>query len=554
MASGRQLPAVGTHLPTKPVVRRGVRLTALLVVAVALSLGGVWVGATAVDFGSASITSVGPAPPVTVFVERRHLFDTVVLNGEVSVPEIRIDAPAPVDGNDLVVTNRPVSVGSEVTEGDIVIYVADRPVFLLEGSAPMFRTIRPSDTGSDVTILQGALRRIGLAIDDADGLYGPSTQAAVTELYRRADLEPLRADQVDAVELESQLSSAKLSEETARLGLESAKIAATAAKIEADASVDNAARSLATIEASYALRIQRAEEVVAEAEAYAEAVNSDPDASPETVAVAEAAVADAELALGLSRIEASDAIDAASEAEDLAREQRALAYASADQSVEGATDALDQAMIERESAEGRVAAETALTGAIVPRGEFAFLPALPAIVTQVPDHAAIQEGEPLVVLGLGKPELRVPMSESQADHVALLASDSPMVSFEAVIANQSWPIELISIRPTEDSGSDGAEQLVGLFALDMPDRQPVTDELARVTVSARLTTAPSLVVPLSAVWAGSNSEDQLTVVRPGGVSEDVAIRIVEEAGGWAVVETINGGRIEEGDEVVVGTS
>lgn len=49
-------------------------------------------------------------------------------------------------------------------------------------------TLKPGDTGTQVTILQRALKSLGYAPGAADGKYGPSTQKAVTRFQRKAKL------------------------------------------------------------------------------------------------------------------------------------------------------------------------------------------------------------------------------------------------------------------------------------------------------------------------------------------------------------------------------
>jgi hypothetical protein len=49
-------------------------------------------------------------------------------------------------------------------------------------------TLKPGDTGAQVTILQRALKSLGYAPGAADGKYGPSTQKAVTRFQRAAKL------------------------------------------------------------------------------------------------------------------------------------------------------------------------------------------------------------------------------------------------------------------------------------------------------------------------------------------------------------------------------
>lgn len=85
-------------------------------------------------------------------------------------PPVSVESPA-------VVTIAPPPVGGEVVEGDVVVEVSGRPVFVLEGTAPMYRSLRPGMSGADVVQLQVALARLGYE-PDADGVFGEATKAS----------------------------------------------------------------------------------------------------------------------------------------------------------------------------------------------------------------------------------------------------------------------------------------------------------------------------------------------------------------------------------------
>ena len=76
-----------------------------------------------------------------------------------------IDIGAPTIGTDFrpVVTRLQVHRGNEVHAGDVLAAVADRPVIVLPGRIPAFRTVLPGDRGSDVGELQRAMSSIGFS-------------------------------------------------------------------------------------------------------------------------------------------------------------------------------------------------------------------------------------------------------------------------------------------------------------------------------------------------------------------------------------------------------
>ncbi|MFC7501162.1 hypothetical protein, partial [Nocardioides sp. GCM10030258] len=99
---------------------------------------------------------------------------------------IPVSVPTPSDGLPPVVTRAVKRIGDTITAGEVLLEVAYRPVIVLPGRIPMLRDLRPGDTGRDVAALQASLRKSGRAVADRSGEFGPSTQAAVADLYSDA--------------------------------------------------------------------------------------------------------------------------------------------------------------------------------------------------------------------------------------------------------------------------------------------------------------------------------------------------------------------------------
>jgi hypothetical protein len=91
-----------------------------------------------------------------------------------------------------IVTSLPTP-GAEVPEGGVLATIAGRPVFALEGEAPMYRDLGPGMSGPDVAQLETALERIGISPGAVDGLYDAGTEAAVRTLYTNAGFTPVVA-------------------------------------------------------------------------------------------------------------------------------------------------------------------------------------------------------------------------------------------------------------------------------------------------------------------------------------------------------------------------
>ncbi|MER6953591.1 peptidoglycan-binding protein [Streptomyces sp. NPDC000618] len=165
------------------------------------------------------------AGPVTVAVERRSLTASVVAQGSVefaSPQSLVLAGPVgpPDSGSggsgstDTVVqrvTKAPVA-GSEVTEGDVLMQVSGRPVLVLRGSVPMYRTLGPGTSGDDVKQLERALTRLGFSPGGATGQYGQEDAAAVSRWYKSKGFvaqEPGVADKQQLGTLEAAVTTAQ---------------------------------------------------------------------------------------------------------------------------------------------------------------------------------------------------------------------------------------------------------------------------------------------------------------------------------------------------------
>jgi peptidoglycan hydrolase-like protein with peptidoglycan-binding domain len=126
---------------------------------------------------------------LTAPVSRRVVVQTVHLRGSVS-PVARVTVPAAealAGAGDRRITQLNVARGQRVPAGAVVLAVARRPVFVLQGAASAHRDLRPGDTGTDVGQLQTALARLGhYRGGDPPGTFGPQTKRGVERLYATA--------------------------------------------------------------------------------------------------------------------------------------------------------------------------------------------------------------------------------------------------------------------------------------------------------------------------------------------------------------------------------
>ena len=175
----------------------------LAVAAVVGATAVTWVVATRLQSPEQAASNAAPpkASWVTAVVERRVLTQTLITRGDV-IPEVSASLRVPVSVvGDPVITDLAVAAGDDVVEGQRVIEVSGRPVFVLVGDVPVYRSLRPGMTGADVAQLQAALSRLGCPITDAAGVYGPDTKACVGTFYADAGYEALPSSETEAADL-----------------------------------------------------------------------------------------------------------------------------------------------------------------------------------------------------------------------------------------------------------------------------------------------------------------------------------------------------------------
>ena len=137
--------------------------------AIALATGAVgWLAGAQVR--SPADAAAAHRPPtaslITVAVEQRTLTATVTAQGTVAY-----GAPQPVtltgsvaagdsaSSPEPLITKVPAA-NRTLHEGDVLLEVSGRPVFVLTGKVPMYRTLTRGSTGDDVRQLRAALRRL----------------------------------------------------------------------------------------------------------------------------------------------------------------------------------------------------------------------------------------------------------------------------------------------------------------------------------------------------------------------------------------------------------
>lgn len=500
--------------------RRVLLMVALLAV-VAAAAGG-WVAGTRIK-SPAQVASEAEPPEaslITVPVAR-----VVIVNDVVTRGTVRFDEPESVAAPQLAVPElAPVvtwvpGVGEELPEGSVLIEMAGRPTFALQGDLPLFRTVQPGDEGEDIAQLQTALNRLGFDSGEIDGVYGPITEGAVREFYASKGYEPIGTDPV----LLDQVEAAEAMVDGAREIYNQAKAQQDAAK-RAQRAVTQANTALAAAEAD----LETAQQRLAQAEAGTHPDTGQPPTDDEIAALA-AEVGEAE-----DRVVAKEG-----------SLQAALAEADAagpPVDIAGELKALNQAL--EDLAEARSA-----VGSPVPSGEFLFFKVFPIRV----DSVAVSRGDVAggAVMQVSGSRLAIDSSVALEEGDLLEVGDRVRIELSRLDIELDGTIEFKAERP----GTNGVA-VDEIYIEILPDevRAELNNTNVKITipVATRSSGGEVLAVPAAALSATGSGDTIVTVEEEDGTTRDVRVKPGLSAPGGLVEVTPIDGELEEGDRVVVG--
>lgn len=176
--------------------RRSVLL--LVLASIVLSSLVTWVAKEKIQSPAEAAAQTAPPDPtpILVEVEERVLVTKIVTRGTAHYRSPRtLSVPRSfLKSEGSIVTTSPRR-GVTVREGNVLMTLSGRPVFLLRGAQPSYRDLGPGMSGADVRQLEQALQRSGDAPGIVDGVYDAATGEAVAALYRRNGFEPFIASE-----------------------------------------------------------------------------------------------------------------------------------------------------------------------------------------------------------------------------------------------------------------------------------------------------------------------------------------------------------------------
>ena len=171
--------------------RRRVILLVVIGLAVIAAVGGLLISTTIKSPAQQAAETRAPGlTRLTAPVQDTVIRNTVQADGLITKPpqisSLSSGGGGGAGGNaQQVVTKIFHPPGSFVSPGNVIIEVAGRPFFVLQGSVPAYRDMAPGESGSDITQLQAGLEALGFSVGgDTGGTYGPGTSAAAAAFYQ----------------------------------------------------------------------------------------------------------------------------------------------------------------------------------------------------------------------------------------------------------------------------------------------------------------------------------------------------------------------------------
>lgn len=469
-----------------------------------------WVAARQLQSSNQAVANVAPPEPswVTASVDYRVLTQTVITRGDV-VPQITslVNVPESIT-DDPVVTWSGMAVNDVVQEGQRLIEISGRPVFVLVGAVPAFRLMRPGMSGVDIIQLQVALSRIGCTNNDQIGLFGEGTKKCVDSFYRQSGYLSIPSSPTESIDLLT------------------ANQAVTDANIEVEFARQALQRKVSGEQGSLLLEAQISLGVAQRA--YITAVQSN------------SGLADATDQLRLAEFKLAEVQNPDATSEYLA---------------------LDRAIQVQNNATSLRNSLQLTTGPTVPRGEIIFVPELPARIRSTVtslgpigasrSDATKAEDSSGNIVELSAGGLIV-ATRLRTDERNFMRSGT-LVELLNEQTNISYNGKFLNIANTLSESADGQQSYLANIVSDEPLPPELVGVNLRVTIHTASTDSPTLVVPITAVSSTADGTTSLSVLKTGAESPElVAIEVGLSADGFVAVEPVNPGAVNKGDRVVVG--
>lgn len=505
-------------------------IVVMAVVAVVCLAAGVLLSRLIVSPGKAAADAAPPtAGPITVPVESRVIANELVIRGDIGYDDpVALRVETGDLGGPAVVTGQVPVVGTEIGPASVALEVVGRPVIVLPGDLPTYRSLRAGVSGPDVRQLKAALVGLGIDPGNADSdAYDAATAAGVRALYQRVGYEPPSAGE----ELQDAVAAA-------RDGVRSAQDALSAAQRELAAA---AVGPLQSVIIGLDTSVTVAQATLDQEQARCTTPTEDAPCSPVAVVEAQGALAQAKAA----RAEAGNPADTGAQRAAVASAQSQLTAAREDQ------------------AEAQTATLTPL-----PASEIVFVPSLPRRVDVVQaTRGGTITGEFMSVSGA---TIQITGSATRADAELLTVGTVGSI----VLDDQELPVTVAEVTdskatPTTPEGEQGEGQEQEQEDAPKGDRRTVVFTLGdltqeqvlalqntnvRVRVPVSSTEGEVLAVPLAALTAGPGGESRVELAGSGDKASSLVTVTTGLAADGYVEIAGSEAPLTAGDLVVVGVA
>lgn len=454
------------------------------------------------------------AGPVSVPIEMRALENTVVMRADAGY-EDATDVKVEVGslGGLAVVTGQVPEVGATIDAGSVILEVTGRPVILLPGELPVYRTLLAGVSGPDVRQLKEALGALGIGAGDPAGdVYDAATAAGVRDLYARAGYEPPSAGE----EADDVAEMARESVRAAQEGVDQARAALDAAG--AGAPQSERIRLQGAVDST---RV-RHEVAVAACEQPTPEMPCDQALVIDTRTEHQVAIA--------ALAEGTAAPDTSAERAMLASAQRALS-----------------------AAQEELAAALGETLTPLPASEVVYLPAVPRRVDAVHvARGATVAGNAVMSVSGATLELEGAVPQVDAQLLTVGAEVTITLPDGAEVPGSVTAIGGEDEGEDEGAGggsSDRTRVVIQPTEITEEQRSMLQGANVRVEIPVSSTGGEVLAVPIAALTAGPGGESRVEVLSDEGTTTLVTVVAGLAAGGFVEITTEE--RLEPGDRVVI---
>jgi len=481
----------------------------IAVVAVVSLIAGIALSRFVISPADAASNAAAPKGGlITVPVEFRALSNNVTIRGDANFADsVDVTVETGDLGGPAVVTGQVPEIGATLGAASVALEVTGRPVIVLPGDLPVYRTLRVGVSGPDVLQLKQALQSLGINPGDvASNVFDSATAAGVAALYAAVGYPAPESPEGTTENISSAnegVSSAQDNLTAANLALQKAKAGPSQVDIIEQGNLVAAAQRDVDSDC---------------------ANGADPTKSP---------CADALGALALAQATSAQVLapgDTSAESANVASANRALAAAKT---------------LLAEAKEG------ALT--YLPSSEVLYLTGLPRRV----DDVTVKRGSTITasVMRVSGATIVVDASAAETDAKLLEVGDRAVLSMPD---DTEHGATITAINPHQtDTGTVDATRFDVLLEPDelTPEQlQVLQGNNVKVSIAVGETEGEVLAVPLAALTAGAGGESRVEIVDPDGDGKETILVEVTTglaADGFVEIEPVSG-TLDEGDLVVVG--